>query len=100
MRYHFTGQNSQQKPSVHVKTARDDMEGKEPFCTVGWNVNRYNHYKNNIYRVLTLKIDLPPCDSTVHSWACFREKPYFRKIPRTPVFTASTLYISQDVGLA
>ena len=51
------------------------MEKREPFYTVGGNVNWYSHYGEPVWRFLKkLKIVLP-CDPAVHSWAYIRTKP-------------------------
>ena len=39
-----TSQNGHHQKNLQTVNAGEDVEKREPYCTVGGNVNRYSHY--------------------------------------------------------
>ena len=74
------------------------MEKREPSCTVGGNVNRYNHYGEQYGDYFKkLKIELP-YDPAVPLLGIYLEKNLTSKRYMQPSVHCSTIYNSQDMG--
>ena len=81
-----------------IKKAEEDVEKREPSCTVGGNVNQYNNYGEQYGDSLKKKklgINLP-YDPTVSLLRIYPEKPQFYKT-HVPNVHCSTVYNSQDM---
>ena len=72
--------------------ARGDVEKREPFCTVGGNVNWYNHYGKQYGDILENYIENYHMTQQSHSWAYIRTKFSLKRI-HAP--TCSLQYYSQ-----
>ena len=44
MRYHLTPSEWPSSKNIQTVNAGEDMEKREPSCTIGGNVNWYNHW--------------------------------------------------------
>jgi len=79
MRYHLT--------PVRMSTINKSTK-REPSCTVGGNVNWYNHYGKTVWRFLRkLKIELP-YDPAIPLLGIYPDKTFTQKDTCTPMFTA------------
>ena len=71
------------------------MEKREPFCTVGGNVNWYSHYgEQHGDSLKKLKIELP-YDPAIPLLGIYLEKTIIRKNTCTPLFTAGLFTIAK-----
>ena len=66
------------------------MEKKEPFCTIGGNVNQYNQYED-FFKKLGIK---PPYNSAIPLLSIYPEETRIEKDTRTPMFTAALFTIA------
>ena len=60
MKYHLTSVRMASSKSLQIINAGEGVEKREPSCTLGGNVNWYNHYGEQYGGPLKkLKIELP-----------------------------------------
>ena len=76
-----------------ITNAEEDVNKRELSCTVGGNVNEYNHYKEPVWRVLKkLGIKLPH-DPTIPLLGIYPEKAVTVKDTCIPIVTAALFAI-------
>ena len=67
------------------------MEKKEPFCTIGGNVNQYNQYEDFLKK-LGIKL---PYDPAIPLQGIYPEKATILKDTSTPIFIASPFTVAR-----
>ena len=73
------------------------MDKREPFCTVGGNVNWYNHYgKQSVVSLRKLKIELP-YDLAIPLLGIYPDNATIQKDKCTLYVQCNTIHNSQDV---
>ena len=74
--------------SLQTINAGKGVEKKEPSCTVGGNVNWYNHYREQYGGLKKIKNRATYMILQSHSWTWIWRKLYLEKIHAPPVSTA------------
>ena len=75
------------------------MEKREPFFTVGGNVNWYNHYGKTVWKLLRKLNIEQPYDPVIPLLGIQLNKTFSQKNTYVPMFTAAqfTIHNSQDM---
>ena len=92
MRYHLTPVRMATIKNLQTINAGEGVEEREPFCSVGGNVNGYSHYGEEYGGFLKkIKIELP----TIPLLGMYPEKNMIQRDSCTPVFIAALFTVAK-----